>query len=336
MNSLNTAPTSTSASQDTVISSIQSQSSFSASENGSHSSCSPPMAISRSEASSLLEATGCSPATNSQESSYVRFECGCDQCSVYDYISGKNCPTPIVLKFPKLEVSEIPPEEIELIEEKLKKQTKQIHYEFCRLVSDTFKELRSNVDHTELMSHLKLLLKSPYQSSSTVTYELDDVIISDLPTHLMDRCYYSWFDYDLIEKLREYFLYPNEDKALSDYKNCLHYYVHHRCFIHFHNTGPLPKKCVEVKCKVDLQYDKLSKEKIKTLRLAFNEIIGVSQYHLVFMRASRGCTELTFGAPPYFSEITKLSKYQISQLKDHGFIQVTINGKIFLSAENQG
>ena len=48
---------------------------------------------------------------------------------------------------------------------------------------------------------------------------------------------------------------------------------------------------------------------------------------MVFMRAKKGCTELTFGAPSYFSEITVLLKHQISQLKDHDIIEVTINGR---------
>ena len=309
---------------------------FDLSSDESQSSHSPYVARSTSETSSLSGSN--SPASDSQQLPYLQFECGCEKCSVYDYISGKICPNPKQLPFPKLEVSQIPPEEIEFIEEELRDRTRSIHFKFCSLVSDTFKELSKNVDHSELMSHLKICLKSnwvaPYAHSALKSLRvLKDVNFSDLPEHLMDMCYCSWFDYGLIKYLRQRYLFPSvadEDKALNDYKECLRCYVSQRCFIYFHNTGPLPKKCIEVKCKVDIQYGKLSRRLIKHLKHVFTKVIGASKYHLVFMRAKKGCTELTFGAPLYFDEITKLSKHQVSQLKDHGFIQVTINERNLL------
>ena len=307
-------------------------------EDESQSSYSLSVARSTSETSSPSGAN--SPATDSQQSSYLRFECGCEQCSVYDYISGKVCPNPKVLPFPKFEIFQLPPEEIELIEEGLRDRTRSIHFKFCSLISNTFKELSKKVKYPELLSFLKLCLTSPCSRSATESLdELDNVDNTNLPKYLMDRCYCSWFDYSLIKHLREHFLHPNQtddDKALSDYKECLRCYVSQRCFIYFHNTGPLPKDCIEVICKVDLQYSELSEDKIKKLKLAFTNIIEASKYHLVFMSAKEGCTELTFGAPPYFSEITCLSELQISQLKDLGILKVTINGRKLLQGEGSG
>ena len=310
------------------------------SDDESQSSHSPSIARSTSETSSHSRAN--SPASDSQQSSYLQFECGCEQCSVYDYISGNICPNPKQLPFPKLKVSQFPPEEIKFIEEELRDQTRSIHFKFCSLVSNTFKELSKNVDHAELISHLKICLESnwisPYAHSASKSLKvLEDVKFSDLPKHLMDRCYCSWFDYGLIKHLREHYLFPSvsdEDKALKNYKEYLRCYVRQRCFIYFHNTGPLPKNCIEVVCKVDLQYGELCQKLIDHLKHVFTKIIGASKYHLVFMRAKKGCTELTFGAPPYFSEIIKLSKYQVSQLKDHGFIQVTINERNLLQCKD--
>ena len=310
------------------------------SEDESRSSHSSLITRSASETSSYSGAN--SPVNDLQQQSYLQFECGCEQCSVYDYISGKICPNPKQLPFPKLEISHLPPEDIEFIEEELRDQTRSIHIKFCSLVSDTFEELSNNVDHAKLMSHLKICLKSswssPYAHSSSKSLRLlETVNISDLPEYLMDRSFCSWFDYGLIKHLRQRYLFPSrtdEDRALKDYKEYLRCYVNQRCFIYFHNTGPLPKKCIEVKCKVDLQYGKLSRKLIKHLKHVFTKVIGVSKYHLVFMRAKKGCTELTFGAPPYFSEIIKLSKYQVFQLEEHGFIQVTINERNLLQCKD--
>ena len=295
---------------------------------------------------STLEA--CSPgnpATSSLQSSKLRFECGCGKCSVYDYINGEICPNQKQLPFPKLDIqSVIPSEEIEYIEEELYHQTRSIYRKFCSLLSDTFKELSKIVNHTELISHLKLVLKLEWnlQCALSVPKNLDmleNISLSDLPEHLIDRYYCSWFDYELLEHLRERYLFPsplNEDEALNKYKECLKAYVNRRCFIYFHNTGPWPKDRISVKCKVDLLYDQLCQMLIKHLKFVLAKIIGAPTYHLAFMKAEEGCTELTFVAPPYFSEITRLSKYQVSQFKAHGFITVTISGKNLLQSECLG
>ena len=311
-------------------------------DNESQSSHSPSITRSTSETSSHSRAN--SPATNLQQLPYLRFECGCEQCSVYDYISGKICPNPKQLPFPKLEVSQIPPEEIDFLEEELTQQTKSIYLEFCSLVMDTFKQLRESVDHTELISYLKVALKpnwySPYvRSASKSLNKLEEIYPSDLPEYLIDKYYCSWFDYELIKHLRKRYLFPSltdEDKALSDYKECLRCYISRRCFIYFHNTGPLPKNHTAVVCKIDSNYSKLTREVIKHFKYVFTKIIGASKYHLAFMKAKKGCTELSFGAPPYFREITKLSKYQVSQLKDHGFLEVTIDGRELLPNMTHG
>ena len=186
VNSLTTAPTSRNTS-------VHSQSSYTATDHRSHSSQSSSVVQPRSETSSVTEAT--SPAINSQESSYLRFECGCDQCSVYDYISGKICPNPKELDFPKIKVFDMPPEEMKRIEKGLSKRTKLLHFKFCSLVTDTFKDLKKNVDYTELISHLKICLSSPYESSASDTNMLDNINLFDIPKLLMDKCYCSWFDY---------------------------------------------------------------------------------------------------------------------------------------------
>ena len=110
----------------------------------------PPSAV-----DSLSEAN--SSETNLQQLSYIRFECGCGKCSVYDYISGKICPNPKELPFPKLDVSDIPPQEIEYIEEELRYQSISLYREFCYLVVDTFEKLRDRVDFSDLISYLTLI-----------------------------------------------------------------------------------------------------------------------------------------------------------------------------------
>ena len=282
------------------------------------------------------------PETSLHQHSYLQFECGCGKCSVYDYISGKICPNPMEVPFPKFEVSEIPPEEIEYIEEELRDQTKSIYREFCALASDTFKALREQVDYSELISYLKLVSSPRWDlqyalaaSKSEDTFEC--VKPSNLLEHVIDKNYCSWFDYDLIQHLRERYLFPSvndEDKALNDYKEHFKHYVNRRCFLYLHNSGPRSKNQVVVKCKLDFEYRTLSQKVIKHLKYVFAKTIGAPAYHLAFKTAQEGCTELTFGAPPYFNYITQLSNYQISQLKVHGFVKIAVADRNLLQSRN--
>ena len=286
---------------------------------------------------------GNSSSTSLQQVSYLLFECGCGQCSVYNYISGKVCPNPKQLPFPKLKVSAIPPEEIEYIEEDFCRQSISICRRFYGLVCDTFTELQKRVEDSELISYLRLALKPKWYlqaslSSSKDIDKVENVKPCDLPEYLIDRNYCSWFDYDLIEDLRQRYLFSkvtDKDKALSDYKEHLRCYVNQRCFIYLHDTGPWPKTQVEVKVKLDLEFGKLCQQLIKHLKYAFAKTIGAPTYHLAFKTVQEGCTELIFGGPPYFSEIKMLHKYQIRQLRDHGFFQVTIHGQKLLQGAAQ-
>ena len=261
----------------------------------------------------------------------LQFECGCGQCTVYGFITGETCPNPKAYPFPKLEIYGIPSDDIDYIEMELLHQSTKLHGSFCELVLDTFSELEKSVDIQKLIVYLKILLKPKWyfpSTSSQVLDCLDDLeSFDDIAVYLTKQQYCSWFDYELIEQLRNKYLFPtitSSDSVLDDYKAKFKTYVSQRCFIFLHDEGPWPKHQVKVKCKVDSEYDQLSHNVIKHMKYVFAKILGSPNYHLCFKQAREGCTELVFGAPPYFGEISQLSKYQKSQLKAHGFLKVTI------------
>ncbi len=271
----------------------------------------------------------------------LQFECGCGQCTVYGFISGETCPNPKAFPFPKLEIYGIPSDDIDYIEMELLHQSTKLHRSFCELVLDTFSEmLERSVD--KVIVYLKLILKRKWyfpSTSSQVVDCLDDLeSFDDIGVHLTKQQYCSWFDYELIEHLRNKYLFTtiiSNDSVLDDYKAKFKTYVSQRCFIFLHDEGPWPKHQVKVKCKVDLQYDQLSHTVIKHLKYVFAKILGSPNYHLCFKQAREGCTELVFGAPPYFGEISQLSKYQKSQLKAHGFLKVTIREQNLLEVDSE-
>ena len=270
----------------------------------------------------------------------LQFECGCGQCTVYGFITGETCPNPKAFPFPKLEIYGIPSDDIDYIEMELLHQSKILHRSFCELVMDTFSEmLTKSVDIQKVIVYLKLLLKPKWylpSSSSQVVDCLDDLeTFDDIGVHLTKQQYCSSFDYELIEDLRKKYLFASSDSFLDDYKTKFKVYVSQRCFIYQHDEGPWPKHQVKVKCKLDLEYNQLSHTVIKHLKYVFANILGSPNYHLCFKQAREGCTELIFGAPPYFGEIHQLSKYQKSQLKAHDFLKVIIMEQNLLEVDSK-
>ncbi len=286
-------------------------------------------------------ATDSVSSLGSQQIPHLQFECGCGQCTVYSFIAGETCPNPKAFPFPKLAVSKIPTDDIDYIEMELFHQSKQMHKKFCELVLDTFKEMPLRfVNLHDVILDLKLLLKPkwyfPLVSSQALDCFDDLNSFDDVGLYLTDRQYCSWFDYELIEDLRNKYVFTiTSDLLLDKYKAEFKKYVSQRCFLYTYDEGPWQKSQVKVKFKVDLQYDQLSHNVIKHLKYLFTKILGSPSYHLHFKQAREGCTELVFGAPPYFGEISQLSKYQKSQLKAHGFLKVTIMEQNLLEVNSE-
>ncbi len=275
--------------------------------------------------------------TGSHQVPHFQFECGCGQCSVYGFITGETCPNRKAFPFPKLEMYGIPSDDIAKIEKKLNQQTTNLHRHFCDLVLKTFSEIEKFVDINKLIVYLKMILKRKWYFPSTSSQIVDcwDDLKSfdDIALYLTKQQYCSWFDYELIEHLRSKYLFTtitSSDSVLDDYIAKFKSYASQRCFIYLHDEGPWPKNQVKVQCKVDSEYNQLSKDLISHLKCVFADILGSPNYHLCFKQVREGCTELVFGAPPYFGEISQLSKYQKSQLKAHGFLKVTIMEKDLL------
>lgn len=263
----------------------------------------------------------------------LRFTCGCGKCSVLDYVSGKQCPNPKQLPFPKLELSDVQSEfttDIDLFEQSLFEQSKEMHIKFVHLLLDTIRGLESKlIDLAEVKEYLESLFQPqwyfPKVCSKDVTGTLEAVDNFQGIRRYLQGSYCSWFNYGIVESLRKNFLFHHtKDQVLEDYEVAYKQYVHSRCFLYLHDVGPCPSDHIEVVCKVDVAYEKMSNELVKHLKLKFTTIIGLSKYHLTFKEARTGCTELCFRAPKYIQNLNCLSNYQKRQLREHNFIEIKI------------
>ncbi len=270
----------------------------------------------------------------SQQVPRLQFECGCGKCTVYGFITGETtCSNPKAFPFPKLAVPGILSDDIGYIEYKLEQQSTEVNRHFSKLVLKTFIEIpKRSVDLHDFIVYLKLILSTSSEAEDC----LDHLVRFDqIGVYLKTQQYCSWFNYELIEHLRKEYLFtiPNNDSDLNEYKTKFKTYVSQRCFIYLRDEGPWPKHQVKVKFKIDSEYDKLSHTVIKRMKGIIVDVLGTPKYHLCFKEAKEGCTELVFGAPPYFGEIHQLSQYQKSQLKAHGFLKVTIMEQTLLEVD---
>ena len=282
--------------------------------------------------------------TSSEESSvkqtYLRFVCGCGKCTVVDYASGKKCPNQKQLPFPKLGFSEIQSDavvfDIDIFEQTLLKQSREMHSQFTDIMFDTSKTLNQReVDFEDVKHYLELLFEPDWHFVSKHGVAPSEVLINLCAvenfrqlTSYLQKNYCSWYNYELIKRLRKKFLFKfTEDELMTEYEHLFEEYVRRRCYLFLDDVGPNSTNRIEVMCKVDIQFTEISQDLIGHLKLEFSTIIGISKYHLTFKEAREGCTELLFRAPTFIKKLTKLSAYQVEKLKAHDFLEVRIDNQ---------
>ena len=277
---------------------------------------------------SASEDTDCSSSLQK-----LRFTCGCGKCSLLDYVSGTQCPNPKQLPFPKLGLSGVLSDfmtDIDIFEQSLFEQSKQMHIMFVRLLQDTVRGLEEKlIDLAKVKKYLRLLFQPQWYFPKVYSKEITGTL--EAADNLHELCCYlqsnycSWFNYDLVKDLREKFLFHHtKDQLLADYEDIYEQYVYRRCFLYLDDVGPSPSNQVEVVCKVDVEFGIISYDLIKHLKLKFTKIIGVSKYHLTFKQVRTGCTELCFRAPKYIQNLKCLSNYQKRKLREHDFLEIKI------------
>ena len=158
---------------------------------------------------------------------------------------------------------------------------------------------------------------------------------------LLANNYCSWFNYSIIQRLREQFLFdlPEKDKSLVEYTKQYNQYTKRRCFLHLEDVDSHPKEVqtVEVICKIDnVDFETVTDVEIDGIKLAFIEclqMMDLSQYHLTLKHVEDGCIILVIRAPACLRCITALTPLQVTQLRTnkYKFVRVQIGDTMLLS-----
>ena len=270
---------------------------------------------------------------------YVRFACGCDHCSLLDRVLGKKCPNQEQYPFPKIgfsqELSDDVICDLNRFKESLLNQSRRIHGMFLELMTHTFETLKKRkVDIENVKYYLRSLFPLDWRflailSQEEVNLSGDFNSVQDFYklSYFLQERYCTWYNYDLIARLRKKFLFRKKDSKLENYESSFKDIVYRRCFLYLDNGGKAPKYQTEVVCKIDIDYKELSQPLIEHLTSVFANAIGLGKYHLVFKKVIEGCTELVFRAPQYIMKLKKLSPYQVRSLREHNIIAVRIGDR---------
>ena len=270
------------------------------------------------------------------KATYIRFACGCNRCSILDYVFGRKCPNQNEFPFFKIGFSEEMSDltyDINMFKQSLLDQSREMHVMFADLMFDTFESLADlHYDIEKVKHYLELLFRPswyfPQVSREAISGVLSSVQdFTSLSLFLQER-YCTWYDYGLLLRLRKKFIYAlTEDLKIKEYESAFEDFVYRTCFLYLNNVGETPRYQTVVICKVDIDFNKISQPQIDHLTHVFTKIIGLSKYHLLFNEVRKGCTEIVFRAPHYITELKILSAFQSRSLREHDIIAVKIGDR---------
>ena len=90
---------------------------------------------------------------------------------------------------------------------------------------------------------------------------------------------------------------------------------------------------MEITCKIDVDFDAITYDQIQQAKLVFMKCWERILRHQVLnlKHVRKGCTELVFRVPAYFSNVySQLSPEQMQHLKENAFIEVKIGQQVIL------
>ena len=229
-------------------------------------------------------------------------------------------------------------------------ETQNVHTKFCCLLRETFRSLEASAKLEDVKTFTQSLLIPPGNEmyspifatpdSCSAFEQIKKITNFDMLQEFLQKNYCSWYNYTIISTIRKEYLHSEEaDGQLNDYEALFQRYVQRRCFLYLEELGPQPQdvKTETVTCKIDISFDEITHEQIEKFKLLFIQYLSpqLSRYNLTLKHVDEGCTELVFRAPTqllvmvFKQYLTRQQNY--TELRDCGFIEVTVGGWDFLS-----
>ena len=222
--------------------------------------------------------------------------CGCSpSCSLYT-ISAGECPNPTGVEVPILKSTQpaMRLESEDEVTERFEHQTKRIRVEFAKLVSDTARSFKKRALDVH---EVALFLQHSFPKTRVIIDEIARATSFEQVFMIVAGQGSSWFNYEMIEVLIEYFGTDEDKYRMHMYRQYFSDYV----------TQRLPKgiKKIEVGggaeegrehlvIKIDREWDEVTFADLNKLRGTFASILGVRRSALYLASIQEGCIMMTF------------------------------------------
>ena len=266
-----------------------------------------------------------------QESKNVNglYKCGCGQCE-----SEIGCPNPIPIDntFPQIsKYKDLNEEEKEVLEARLRADSKDIMVKFCKLHIAFYNSLSAReVPVKQLVTHLSVIdaFEPILVSKCPLLQEHGDVLdhVTDIEGVMkVIRLYSSFFNYEVLEHMIEQDGSDEDKQNLQKYKEDFFQYARRRIYECPSQVGDKNKRGhIDLVMKLDSKYDKYTLIAIKDLRVTLGKLLHITPETLYLWKIEDGCINLTFQIPHFVQEaILPLSAEQETTLLELGVLQLT-------------
>ena len=271
--------------------------------------------------------TGFNKVKSASQKAFLRFECTCGECTVYNHFKGKKC-SKHTNRYPYLEVQGEPYEsdiEIYLVE-----QTETMRDSFVNLMQDTRMQLQvsATISYGEIQAYVKLLVagKAEYDKIKNTKNLLE------LQDGLIETCC-SWFNHGIIAKIRKNFLHKNAcDTILEKYTQDFDIYCKRRCFeaptaLHLETeSSTAESKSQALVFKVEKDFYTTTLTDILQVKRAVAKILRREPHTINVCAVKEGCIEVYCQILPA-GAIRSISIQQVAELKQLGITLFKLDGK---------
>ena len=253
--------------------------------------------------------------------------CPCGECTIDSYFANgcpkmPKCISPSADRtFPHLDTSNLTKEEKHDLEERLKEETKSMMCKYGRLVTSTNESLQKQEVNPEDLA-ISILSIGLFQ-----TYENKKPVLSNAGVKIRNACsiqciflelmcFWSFFNYELLEYIIEY-KGTTEDKAnLRVYLDDLEKYCQRRIFevpSHVYGNESNKENWAKFTVKLDDEIKRL--QDLRHVRRKIAKILGLQSPTLYLCDITEGCVEVLFMIPQMVAQkVFPLSDGQQSSL----------------------
>lgn len=262
------------------------------------------------------------------------YGCGCGNCSVIDFVSGK-CPKPLpsASMFPFLNIQGMSVHDIKRLSSKLHRDFQDINEKYADLTTDVRKSLESRITPEEL-SHVLMDLR-------VFTHLHDDSqpMFGDRYKELRSaknigevfeimRDYGSFFSHNIIEFIVKKLGTDEDKEKLTQYKQDFHEYCKRHVFEcpYFSTKSP---KFPDLVMKVDMKVlqNQYTLEAQGEFEYKVVAVLGIAKHALKLCSLSEGCLLMTY-------QIPAAAEHTIHSLKPKQIVDLTQLGIVHLKCRD--